>query len=123
MDRIIELINNGEYLKAAEGLAEYVSENAPDFTFYLLSATVNLQFGMYDEAGENAARGLRLSPENYELYMLLEDALESSNKEQAYLCYEQAMYWAKEHQANEMDIEMKKNSTTKVELGKRFYAV
>lgn len=90
LQRLIEQGGYGEARLLANQLIE-AGENSE--VFWILNATLYQMEG--SRQGEYAciSRGLQVNPSNYELYFMLGNYYVEKNLNQAYLCYEQALYY------------------------------
>lgn len=94
MQKIKELINQQRYQEARIELDVY-KENATyyDDVLAILEATLFFQEGNWQEAYFCIQEGLSYNPRNYELYYMLGNYYAPINVDQAYLCYENAVYY------------------------------
>lgn len=69
---------------------------------YILRAIVCREIGKYDEMYLWIKKGIKLEPDNSELFLLLGNYFERINSFKAYLCYENALLYAKDQE--EIDI-------------------
>lgn len=90
--KVQEALAKGEYREA-----ERQMKKAKDFIrpVYRAIFEASIAFGTedYQKAWESIAEGLRVDSRNYELYMMLGDYYVSRNLQQAYLCYENALFY------------------------------
>lgn len=94
-NEIQQCISNGEWEQAAK-LSMNEMQRGMDATLCILVATIQEHYGDFAEAKRMIMRGLQIDPENYELYYMLGAHYEKENLDQAYLCYEQALYYCKD---------------------------
>ena len=89
-------IEQGRFHEARVLANQLVEAGENSEIFWILNAT------LYQIEGTRAAeyacisRGLQVNPSNYELYFMLGNYLRESNINQAYLCYEQALFYCKD---------------------------
>lgn len=94
MDRIIELINQEKWEKATDEIIQYLEKNPMTPEIAVLAATVCEVIGDRETAYEYIISGLSVNPVHYELLYLLGNYYASVNSDQAFLCYEKALYYA-----------------------------
>ncbi len=94
MDSILQLINEGMWEKALEEYLEYTGSHELDDKLCIMGATILEKYGEYDDMYELICHGLKLNPENYELYLLLGNYYAGQNVNKAYLSYENALFYA-----------------------------
>lgn len=89
--KVQEALAQGDYKKARRLTEEGKDIHPVHRTIFVAS----LAFALGDEnqAWEAIAEGLRLDGHNYELYMLLGEYYAARNLQQAYLCYENALFY------------------------------
>lgn len=92
-DTIIEKINDRNWAEATRELAALISENKLDEQLSILAATVLNATDHIEEARKVIAEGLKLNDRNYELWLILGQTYEVVNINQAYLCYENALFY------------------------------
>lgn len=90
---IIEAINAGRWTEAAGELKKALSENVFDGRLAVLAATVLTATGDIRQARRAVGAGLLLNHRDYELWLSLGQTYEGSNVNQAYLCYENALFY------------------------------
>lgn len=91
---IVELVQNNMWDEAYEAFMKITDEGNLDEVSCVCGATVMEHFGYYDAMYETIVYGLKLNPQNYELYLLLGNYYAAINPDQAYLSYENAMFFA-----------------------------
>ena len=91
MDKIIEYINSNLWDAAANMLLEYVDEYGMSVGTAILGATICEHFDDYENMYSYIEMGLKLEPENYELYLLLGNYYATSNVNKAFICYDNAL--------------------------------
>lgn len=104
-DTIIEKINDRNWAEATRELAALISENKLDEQLSILAATVLTATDHIEEARKVIAEGLKLNYRNYELWLILGQTYEAVNINQAYLCYENALFYC----SNSADAEVIKS--------------
>ena len=67
----------------------------------IVGATILEHFGDLESMYFLIEKGLMLEPTNYELYLLLGNYYLNQNNNLAYLCYENALFWAEKKGAND----------------------
>lgn len=82
---------NKEYEQAQTILTEYKKDIRLIYQC-IFSASIAFALGNKEQAWENIAQGLQIDGSNYELYMMLGDYYCEYNLQQAYLCYENALF-------------------------------
>lgn len=89
------MLNEGKYMEAQKVLEEkrYSVRLVPRAIF---GATIALALGKLQLAWEEIKNGLRADAYNYELYFMLGEYLMTKNMQQAYLCYENALFYCPE---------------------------
>ncbi len=92
MERIEQLIESGNYQAAGEYFVEAVEQQGLTEQLAIYGATIAMHMDHPELAYQYIESGLKLNPENYELYVCLGDYYYSKNVNQAYLAYEQAYY-------------------------------
>ncbi len=94
MDHIISLIENSNWNEALKLFLEYSEAgNALDDKSCIIGATIMEHFDNYSSMLTFIREGLKLNPSNYELYLLLGNYYSHTNPDQAYLAYENALYF------------------------------
>lgn len=94
MSKIIDYINCEEWDEAYDLLGKIIDNGNLDEETYVAGAAVLEHFGYVDAMYEIISSGLKQYPRNYELYLMLGNYYASSNPNQAYLSYENALYFA-----------------------------
>lgn len=95
MVKILSLIENGNYNEASDAIIEEISKNGMTEQLSIYSTLLCQQIGDNEGAILSAEKGLAINNQNYELYLMMAECLEKTNPNQAYLCYENAIYFAK----------------------------
>lgn len=96
-DKLIEMLNQGQYQDVAAVLGKYhISEYTESMTIIAVSAFLALED--YEAAKAYLQIGLRINPKSAELYLLLGNYYERYNITQAYLCYENAEFYCDDEQ-------------------------
>ena len=101
-ESIIDKINNQNWAEATRELSVSISENKLDEQLSILAATVLIATDHIEEARKVIAEGLKLNYRNYELWLILGQTYETFNINQAYLCYENALFYCN----NNADVEV-----------------
>lgn len=93
-ERIGILINGGRMEEANTLLKEYkVINNIYNDTMAILEASIYLNVGEKEKAFECISKGIKYNHKNYELYFMLGNYYLDKNKNQAFLCYENAEFY------------------------------
>ncbi|MCM1326546.1 MAG: glycosyltransferase [Bacteroidales bacterium] len=94
-DNIKEEIEQGNFIQARALLEEEkeLRGNCPDDTFAILDASVCEAEGDREGMFDAIAAGLSFRPSNYELYYMLGNYYLAVNPNQAFLCFENALYY------------------------------
>ncbi len=92
-EELMKLLESGDYAAARQLANRLVEAGEDSELFWILNATL-YQIEGYKE-GEYAciSRGLQKNAANYELYYMLGCCYKERNINQAYLCFEQALYY------------------------------
>lgn len=90
--KIQTALAEGKYVEAQEMLA-YSSDNIQPVCRTIFEAFIGFAVGDMQGVWKSIAAGLRLDGRNYELYMMLGDYYATMNLRQAYLCYENALFY------------------------------
>ena len=99
MKKIIrQLLLDEEYEKANQYLSEHIDENNYDDDIAFFDAVIGLYYGDESRVWNACANGLALNGKNYELYTILGEYYFSFNINQAYLYYENALYYCTEEE-------------------------
>lgn len=91
-EHIKELLTNGQYEEADIYLNENITIQNYDDEIAIFDGTIGLYYGDGHRVWQACANGLTLNPKNYELYVILGEYYLGSNINQAYLCYENALF-------------------------------
>lgn len=94
MENIISAIQNEEWEEALNLYVECTKNQALDDKLCILGATILEHFNARDELFEMIHTGIKFNWSNYELYLLLGNYYSANNSDKAYLCYENALYYA-----------------------------
>lgn len=97
-----QLVGEERWADAREMIVKLEQELPPSDRFAVLNATVYMEEGRFKEAHQCITVGIICNPSNYELYYLLGNYYLNRNINQAYLCYEQALFYCEEEQGREM---------------------
>lgn len=87
-----QLIEQNAWREAGRELGQYMNGEWDD-ELAVLAATVFSALGDWEGAYTCIAQGLQYNYRNYELYLLLGNYYERKNCNQAWLCYENALYY------------------------------
>lgn len=100
MENIRAAIEYGNYTEAFELLREYLTTTpAYTDTVAILEASIYMGLEAFKEALPCIQEGLRFNPSNHELYFMLGMVYEAfSQYHQAYLCYENALFYCRNSQ-------------------------
>lgn len=101
-ESIKEKINEQDWITAIRELSAVLSQTPFDEELSILAATVFAAIGNTEEARKAVTAGLRLNYENYELWLILGQTYEADNIDQAYLCYENALFYCKDRKDAEV---------------------
>ncbi len=91
---IIQYIGKQDWHRAISEISLCLSQNEMDEELAILAATVFIGTGNYDKARNVIAKGFCINKRNCELWLLLGQTYETTNVNQAYLCYENALFYA-----------------------------
>ncbi len=105
MSDLFALVNNEQWNEAAEALLARMDEGNLSEEECILGATIMEHFGDRECMYQLICFGLKKNPQNYELYLMLGNYYSLSNVNQAYLSYENALFYAQK-QGNEEDQEI-----------------
>lgn len=99
LNKIKETLACHNYVDALHLIEEHLKNGNPyTDTLAILEATVYLETQEFDPAFRCISEGLKINPLNYELYFMLGNLYETQGKlQQAYLCYENALYHCKDN--------------------------
>lgn len=92
-ENVVEKINAGKWEEAAYELSRVLAKNIFDEQIAVLAATVFVATDNMERARDVITKGLQLNCRNYELWLILGQTYENTNINQAYLCYENALYY------------------------------
>lgn len=93
MDKIIQFITDNDWQAAAEAVLHKLETEKFNDELAILAATVNDYFGDDEMVFSFINQGLAYNYKNYELYLMLGNYYAKRNMNQAYLCYENALYY------------------------------
>ncbi len=97
-ENIIELENNCEWSKALKEISAYFKQGVFDEKLAILYVRVCIEVGDLENAHSTIARGLKIDHRNPELWLMLGNIYEQKNINQAYLCYENAFFFAEDEE-------------------------
>ncbi len=110
IEAIEKLIKEEKWEEAAEFYVSYLTDHSFSEKLSVLGATIAYHMRDLELARLYIRRGLERNIYNYELYFILGDCYLDSNPNQAYLCYENALYYCeKEHGHDYEDTEYIRN--------------
>lgn len=90
------LINESRWEEAKKALEDYkASNNSYSDIISILDASICFWEGKQEDAFVCISKGLAFNHENYELYFMLGNYYLEKNKNQAFLCYENAEFYCK----------------------------
>lgn len=92
-EHLKELMVNQKYEEADLYLNENINDLGYDEDIAIFDGTIGLCFCNMDRVWNACANGLTINPRNYELYVILGEYYLSKNINQAYLCYENALFF------------------------------
>ena len=95
------LIENGKYEEADVYLKRNITEENYDDEIAVFDGTIGLYYGERQRVWDACANGLALAPDNYELYVVLGEYYLETNINQAYLCYENALFYCNKNDDKE----------------------
>lgn len=90
-DEIIQFINEGKWSQAKKEVSNII--DMPEDILAILEAAIYEHENRPDKVFESVGKGLKYNYANYELYVVLGNYYMARNKEQAYLCYENAEFY------------------------------
>jgi len=106
-DKILNSINQQDYLKALEYYLTY--ENSGYFyddSLAILAGSIFHYFGERENEWDAIRKGLECNPTNYELYVMLGNYYLEQNLKQAYLCYENALFYCDKEEDKEVIVSL-----------------
>lgn len=95
-ERIQKILVQGEFAEAKR-LLQKCTDIRPVYR-KIFEAAIALAEEEYETAWAAISEGLKLDTRNYELYVMLGDYYASKNLHQAYLCYENALFYCHDSQ-------------------------
>lgn len=101
-ESIIKKINEQNWLEATRELSAILSENKLDEQLAILAATVLTATNNIESARKVITEGLKLNSANHELWLVLGQTYEAFNINQAYLCYENALFYCNSNEDAEV---------------------
>ena len=104
--RLEELVNQNKWDEACRELDKYVDGEWDDQLAVLAAATC-FALGDQDGAFECIVQGLKYNYKNYELYLMLGNYYEPKNCNQAWLCYQNALYYCDNEQDYDVILQYK----------------
>lgn len=102
MEILLKLVQEGSYQKALEQIVREKEENGNSDILSILEAAVWQALDDREAMWKAVSQGLACNPENYELYYMLGDYYEPVNRQQAWLCYENAKFYCKDEEDGKM---------------------
>lgn len=103
---IKELLAEGKYDEADAYLSENVTEENYDEDIAIFDGTIGLYYGDRERVWQACANGLTFNPRNYELYVILGEYYLYTNINQAYLCYENALFFCQNEEDKTLIVEV-----------------
>lgn len=97
-----KLVNEERWEDARKMISKLEQELPPSDRFAILNAMVYMEEGRFQEAHQCITVGVICNPSNYELYYLLGNYYLNRNINQAYLCYEQALFYCGGEEGRDM---------------------
>lgn len=95
MEIILDLMQEGNYQEALEVILQEKKTNGNSDILAILEATIWQELGNREVMWEAISQGLLCNPQNYELMFMLGDYYYPVNKQQAWLCYENAKFYCR----------------------------
>ena len=93
-NHILDFINEQNYIKALEYYLYYEKEAYPyDDSIAILAGSIFHYFGERENEWTAISKGLSYNHANYELYVMLGNYYLEQNLKQAYLCFENALFY------------------------------
>lgn len=102
METILNLMEEGNYQEALEIICQEKKINGNSDVLAVLEAAIWQEIGERDAMWEAISQGLSCNPQNYELMLMLGDYYYSVNKQQAWLCYENAKYYCSQEEDSKL---------------------
>ncbi len=91
-EQLNDLIEEENYAEADQVLGEYLTRGGRyDDVLAIYDGDIGQNLGDSERAWAAICQGLRVNPENYELYVMLGNYYLDVNQEQSWLCYEHAL--------------------------------
>jgi GT2 family glycosyltransferase len=94
MSKLLELVQGNKWEEALDVFSHMVEEGKLDEESCICGASIFEHFGQMEAMYDAICWGLNLNPKNYELYLILGNYYTEKNPDQAYLSYENALYFA-----------------------------
>lgn len=95
-------ISEQDWIAAIRELSAVLSQTPFDEELSILAAAIFTATGNVEEARKAITAGLKLNHENYELWLILGQTYEADNINQAYLCYENALFYCNNSEDKEV---------------------
>ena len=102
LDRLKELLESGAFAEARQVANTLLDDGENSELFWILNAALYNIEGFQDAEYACISRGLQKNAESYELYYMLGCYYMEKNINQAYLCYEQALYYCTDEEDGQM---------------------
>ncbi len=93
---IVRCITDEDWAGASRELAAVLDKYGFNDEIAALAATIYIGIGDISKARETITKGLKMNNRNCELWLLLGQSYEAFNVNQAYLCYENALFYCKD---------------------------
>ena len=102
-EQILDSIQTENYMKALEYYLLYEeNQYAYDDSIAILGGSIFRYFGETDNEWDSIRKGLQYNHANYELYVMLGNYYLDRNLTQAYLCYENALFYCNNEEDKEV---------------------
>ena len=102
LNQLEALVNEEKWQEARSLIERLEKEMEPSDRLALLSAVTYMGQEKLQEAYQCITVGMICNPANYELYLLLGDYYLNKNINQAYLCYEQALFYCQDREGQKI---------------------
>lgn len=115
-DEIVKCIEEDNWSDAIKNLSLVLSRNEFNEDVAVLAATIFIGTDNMKKARDVIGKGLKINYKNYELWLLLGQSYECENVNQAYLCYENALFYCD----NEADAQIIQKYIARAEASERY---
>ena len=99
LDQLEQLVGEEKWEEARGLISKLELELTPSDRFAKLNAMVYMEEGRLQEAHQCITVGMICNPSCFELYYLLGNYYLNQNINQAYLCYEQALFYCSDQES------------------------